>query len=133
MPAAGLADVVAGYPQPPVLLRRHQHLLEQLAVRRLEVGAGRELATSFGDLVGERVADRLELSQAEGPRLAGDGGHAGVDSKAGKGLGDDRRQLPLQAADLAPQLGAGQKLVPAGKRLSPAVSIKQIRHNPNRV
>ena len=113
MPTAGLADVVAGYPQPAVLLRRRQHLLEQLAIRGLEIGPGREPATAFGNLVSEGVANRLELSEAERPGLAGDGRHADIDSKAGEGLGDDRGQLPLQASDLAPQLRASQKLASA--------------------
>ena len=116
-----------------MLLRRCQHLLEQLAIRGLEFGSARELATAFGNLVSEGVADRLELSEAQGPGLTGDGRHADVDSKAGEGLGDDCGQLPLQASDLAPQLRASQKLASAWKRLSPAISIKQIRHNPNRV
>ena len=81
--------------------------------------AAREPASAFGNLVGEGVANRLELSEAQGPRLAGDGGHADVDPKAGEGLGDDRGQLPLQASDLAPQLGASEKLVSRRKEAQP--------------
>jgi len=106
--AAGLTDVGAGDPEPFVLLRGRQHPLEQLAVGGLEPGALLERPPAVGDLGGESVADRLELAETERPRLGRRRGHAGVDSEARERLGDDRRQLALQATDLAPQLSAGE-------------------------
>ncbi len=130
---AGFAEVGAGDPQPLVVSRGGQHPLEQLPVRSLERSALLELALPLGDLGGEGVAHRLKLAEVERSWLPRRGRHAGVDPEARECLGDKPAELPLEASDLAPQLGAREKFVPADKRLSPVVSVKQIRHNPNRV
>jgi hypothetical protein len=128
--AAGLADVGARDPQPPEVPRPLQHPLEQLAVARLDLLALSQGAARRHDPAGEPVADGLEAAEAQRPRLARRRGHRDVDLDAGEGLGHERRQLPLEAPDLAPQLGARGALVAAYAKLSRSVSVEQIRHNP---
>ena len=60
--AARLADIVAADPHPAVVLRRGQHLAEQLAVGLLDEGALGEGVVRFGDPGGEGVAHFLQLA-----------------------------------------------------------------------
>lgn len=133
MAAARLADVGAADPQPLVLGRRREHPLEQLAVAGLQLGPFAQLDPRLGDPVGERVADRLQLAEAEHPRLGREGRRPGVEADAGKGVGEERAELGFQAADLPPQLGAGKPLVAADAQRGSSISVEQIRHTRRRV
>ena len=87
----------------------------------------RERHAGVGDPVGERVAHPLELAEAERPRLAETAATAGVDLEAREGLGDERDELVLEAADLAAQLGSREALVAADAERTGCVSDEQIR------
>jgi hypothetical protein len=108
--AARFADVGTGDAQPPVVGRRGEHPLQQLAVGRLALGAPGEGVACLGDPRRQRVAHLLQLAEADQPRLARRRRHAGLDREAGKSLDREPRQLELQAADLPPQLGPRQSL-----------------------
>jgi hypothetical protein len=131
--AAGLADVGTGDPQPLVLGRSGQHPLQQLTIARLELGPILELTAGDADPGRERVADRLQLAQAERPRLICESTDSGVDREARKGLGDQGAKLRFEAADLTPQLDPGEPLVAIYAKRSAPVSVEQIRHSPKRV
>lgn len=128
MPATRLANVGAGDPQPLVLSRCGEHVLEQLAVAGLEFVALPESDAGIGDPVRERVTDALELIEAGDAGLVEIGRHRGVDRQPRKGLGGEAGELVLEPADLAPQLGARQALVASNSKRRERVSIEQIRH-----
>lgn len=129
MAAARLADVGAGDAQPLVLGGRGEHPLQQLAVGGLDLGALGERLACRGDPRHQRVADPLQLAEADDARLARRRRHAGLDREARERLGREPRQLPLQAADLAPQIGSRQALV-ALRGLNPGERVDQLWHNP---
>jgi hypothetical protein len=108
--AAGQADIGAADPHPVVLLRGEQHPLQELAVGLLDGVAIGQRAVRLGDAAGERVAQLLQLPEAEHPRRS-----RGVDpvrhGDPAEALGDHPRQLELELADLPAQLGAGKTLV----------------------
>ncbi len=68
MAAAGLADISPRDAQPLVLGGVRQHPLEQLAVAGLDFGVLLKLSPRVADPAGQRVADRLQFSKAEGTR-----------------------------------------------------------------
>jgi hypothetical protein len=130
--AAGLADVGARDPQPLVLGRSREHVLEQLAVARLQLAALLQRHTHLADPLRQRVANPLELLETRDPRLAEAGGNAGVKSKAWKRRGADAGELVLQAADLPAQLRTGKALVAPNPKRCQRVSVEQIQHrNPS--
>lgn len=133
MAASGLAEVGARDPQPLEPGGLGEHLLEQLPVVGLERGPLGESATDGGDPRRQGVADLLELPEADQARLPRGGGHARIDGKARKGLRREPPQLSLEAADLSPQLGAGETLVAAYASLGKGVSVEQLLHDPIRV
>ena len=67
-----------------------------------------------------------QLAEIEDSRRRGQRCHLVLDSHPTEGLGEEARQLPLQAPDLAPQLLTGEQLV--GFDVKKAVSFEQIRH-----
>lgn len=75
------------------------------------------------DARGESIAHLLQLSEAERARLAGHRADASVEPQAGKSLDDESAQLAFEAADLAPQLGAGKALVDLYTRGGKAISV----------
>lgn len=125
-----LAQVGPRDSQPLVLGRSDEHPLEQLPIGALNLGAIVERSPRLGDPGGQGVAHRLELTEIESFRLHCDRRHRRGESEARKGLAHQARELTLQATDLTPQLSAGEELVATDEKLSPAVSIQQIRHNP---
>lgn len=131
--AARFAHVSTGDPQPLVLGRRGQHPLQQLTVARLELGPILKPAAGDADPSRERVANRLEVAEAECPGLLRKGADAGVDLDAGESVGEERAELGLEAADLTPQLDPGETLVAIYAKRSVPVSVEQIRHSPKRV
>ena len=70
VPAAHLADVVTGDPHPLVLGGRCQHAPQQLAVASLQLTLPLECLARYGDPIGKRVTNPLELFEAGHPRLA---------------------------------------------------------------
>ncbi len=138
MAAARLADVGAADPQPAVLRRGGDHRGEQPAVGGLHGVALGERAARVGDTVGERVANLLQLTQAERPRRPR-GRDPVRDVDPAEPRGDQPRELQLEPADLPPQLTPRTPLLdpdpldtrfPMGnKRRRPArLSVEQIRH-----
>lgn len=70
MAAARQAKVVARDPHPPVVPRRGQHPLQQLAVAGLELAPLPQRAMRVLDPRRQRVANRLQLTEVEHATLA---------------------------------------------------------------
>jgi hypothetical protein len=85
------------------------HALDQLAVLHLDVDAARELRPGGLEPGRERIADPLEVADAEHARTAR-GGDAELDAGARERGGEQLAELALQIADLAPQVLAGEPL-----------------------
>jgi hypothetical protein len=126
--AAGQAEVVAGDPQPLVLVRRGQHPLQQLLVAGLELALLSQGEAGVLDLHRERVADDLQLAEVERPRLTREGGHARANPQTREGLGGERPQLSFEAADLAPQLDPGEALLASCPQRTSPISFEQLGH-----
>jgi len=109
--ATGLADVGARDPQPLVLGRRRQHVLQQLAVLRLQFTPLPKRDSSLANPLGERVAHPLELFETGYARLVVARGNAGIEREPGKRLGAKPGELVLETTDLAAQLSAREALV----------------------
>ncbi len=128
--AAGLADVGVGDAHPLVLGGGVEHATQQLSVLSLQLVLLPEGQPGSRDPIRQRVAHALQVPQARDPRLAARGGDAGVDLDPREGLDHEARELTLESADLAAQLGASEALVaPHSKRIR-CVSFEQIRHRP---
>lgn len=69
-----------------MLSRCRQHPLEQVAVAGLEIVLIFQNPAGFGDAIGERIANPLELIETGDAGLARAGRDPGVDGDAGKGL-----------------------------------------------
>ena len=104
--AARQAEVGAADPQPAVVGGGGKHLVEEVAVGGLDRGALGERAVRLGDPGGEGIAEFLELTEPEDARRPGSA-HPVRDDDPAEPLGDEARQLQLELADLATQLGAG--------------------------
>lgn len=128
MPAAGQAEVVARDLQPLVLGRSGKHPLQQLVVALLQLVALAQPGLRLADPLRQRVADRLQVPQAEHARQRRHSGDLGLDPLPLEALGEQPRQLPFETADLPPQLRPRQPLVAARAKRDPAVSVEQIRH-----
>ncbi len=128
MAATRLAEVVARDAQPLEVLRTGEHPLQQLAVAGLELGPLAQCAARVLDPIGQGVANRLQLTQIECSRLAREGRHVRGNFEPREGLRHQSRELPFEAPDLTPQLGAGEALVAAYPQRTSRVSFEQIRH-----
>ena len=133
MAAAGLADVGAGDLDPLVLGGRVQHPLQQLAVAGLQLSLLLKLTPRVADPPGQRVADRLQLTEVERARGGCDRGDAVVDPQAREGVGDEGAELGFEAADLTAQLHPREPLVAVHAKRGRRLSFEQIRHSPYRV
>jgi len=109
--AAGLAEIGAGDPQPAEVGGPGEHLLEQLAIAGLAIRSLAQGAAGVRNTDRKRIAHGLQLAKVKRPRPAVDGGNACVELKAGERLCNKRGQLPLETADLAPQLSPSQALI----------------------
>jgi hypothetical protein len=114
--ATRLADVGPGDSQPPVLGRRRQHLPQQLMVALLQLVALTQCDAGVRDSLRKGVSDALQLAEIGDPRRPRQSGNAGVDLESWESFGGEVRQLPLEAPDLAPQLGPRQPLVAADSK-----------------
>jgi hypothetical protein len=104
--AAGLAEVAAGDADELVAPGIAQHALEERPAGRLALGTLLQLDARAGQTGRERVADALELAEAQDVRPPGAAGRAArrtTDERVG--------QLRLQPRDLPTQLGPGGALV----------------------
>jgi hypothetical protein len=72
--------------------------------------------TSEPDSLRKGVSDALQLAEIGDPRRPRQSGNAGVDLESWESFGGEVRQLPLEAPDLAPQLGPRQPLVAADSK-----------------
>ncbi len=128
VPAARLADVVAGDSYPLVLGGRRKHAPQQLAIAGLQLTLPLEGLTRSGDPIGERIANALELFEASHSRLAKTGRDASLKIESRKGLDREAGELVLEASDLTAQLSACEALVASHAKPSKRVSVEQIRH-----
>lgn len=124
MATAGFAEIVAGDLHPLELGRGGEHLLEQLPVGSLYPSAVIQRSARVGHLRRQGIADRLQPTEVECPRLPGGGWNRHVELDPTKSFSEEAAELVLQATDLAPQLGAGEELVATDKKLNSAISIK---------
>jgi hypothetical protein len=124
MAATGLAEVGARDSQPLEVPGSLQHALEQLAIVRLQLLALAQGLAPRRDPVCQRIADRLETTEVEGARRCRHGRNSGVNLNPGEGLDHQRRELPLEPADLPPQFCPRQTLVAADKGRENWVSLR---------
>ncbi|HEX5983215.1 MAG TPA: hypothetical protein VFY69_03315 [Solirubrobacterales bacterium] len=97
-------EVLPRDPHPLVILRRGEHLPDELVVVRLDPSTLLDGEARLGDPGDEAVANRLELAEVENPRRGRDGIDPVGDLGMAEGLGEEARQLALQARDLPAQL-----------------------------
>ena len=128
VPAAGHANVIARYPHPLEVGRPSQHLIEQLAVAGLDVGALPVGIAGLADSRRELVANPLQLPQPDHPWLVSRRSDAELQFQARKGVDEEACQLMLEPSYLPPQLGSGEALVASYPKCCEVVSFKQIRH-----
>lgn len=109
--APGLAEVAVGQARELVALGVAQHALEEVAVALLLLPTLVDDAARLAELLGEVVAEGLELGDAEQLRSTVDGRDADVDRGA-RERGDQRvAELALESLDLRPQRAAGRVVV----------------------
>ena len=128
VPAAGQPEVIARDLHPLVVLRGLEHPLQQLLVAGLELVALPQAATSILDPRRERVANSLQLTQIEHPRLARKRRHVRRQLQTAECLADQPRQLGFEPSDLAPQLHTSEALVASHPQRVVAVSFEQTGH-----
>lgn len=128
MPAARESHVFPGDADPLEVPRRGEHLAHQLAVALLDPLPLGDLEPRLGNAVGEAVADRLQLTEVEDPRRRRDGVDPVGDLGVAEGLGEEARQLGLQAGDLAAQLPARLALVRRRREPGELLSFQQNGH-----
>lgn len=111
--AARLANVGTGDSQPLVLGGRGEHVAQQLAIVLLQLAALAQRDAGVRNLLGKGVPHALQLAEVGDPRWSCQGGNLGVYREPWEGLGHKAGQLPLEAPDLAPQLGPRESLIAA--------------------
>jgi len=131
--APGLTEVGAGDPQPLELGGIGKHPLEQLPIGGLERGSLSQRVARCGHPHRQRVANLLQLTEADQPRLGRGGRDRRVQREARERLARQPGQLLLEAADLPPQLGTGETLVALDANPSEGVSVEQLLHDSIRV
>jgi hypothetical protein len=85
--AAGLTDVVVGYPHPAVALGRGGHRLHQAAILLLDPAPASKLGLRLAEPGGKRVTHALQLGNAEHARSA-DRAHRPLHPLAREGGGE---------------------------------------------
>jgi len=112
-----LPHVSPGDSQPLVFGGRGEHVTQELAVTLLQPVALAQRDTSLGDPSRQGVADSLQLTEVSNSRRSRRAGRASAHPKPREGLGRKAGQLPLEAPDLAPQLGTSKSLVTVDPKL----------------
>jgi hypothetical protein len=128
--AARQAELVTGDLHPLELGRGGQHRLDQLMSLALHHRALGQGPAGLGHPVGQLVAQALDLTEVEEPRLGRDRADPVSDLDAPEPLGHQTGQLTLQAPDLPPQLESREALVDCGAERREAVSFEQVGHRP---
>jgi hypothetical protein len=93
-----------------------EHPPQQLAIVGLQLRALVEFQARLADSRRQLVAHPLQLAEAEHPGLAAHAADPALDRHPAEGFREQARQLPLEAADLPPQLGASEALACAGAK-----------------
>jgi hypothetical protein len=109
--AARLADVIAGDPHPLEVGWRGDHFAQQLAVGGLDSGLLGQGQAGLGHPLGKIVAQALERTEIENPRLGHRRRDRAVESHSAERLAEEAGQLLLQMPDLTPQLVTSRQLV----------------------
>jgi hypothetical protein len=112
--ALALADVLVRHADPVVPVRVRDHLLDEQAVRFLDVGAASDLGLRLADPHDQRVADAFEIGRAEHARPARRA-DAPVDPAAREGGDPELAELALEPGDLAAKLVPNQAFL-VGRR-----------------
>ena len=107
MLATAIADVLIGDDHPAVLRGLGDHPLEQATVRLLDVRLPPQLRLGVAQAQRECVAYPLQLAGRQHPRTA-HGTDLPLEAPTRKGRREELAQPPLEVADLAAQVGAGQ-------------------------
>lgn len=132
MTATRLANVGTGDPQPLALGRRGEHVAQKLAIALLQLVAPAQRNASVRDPLGKGVSNALQLAEIGDPRRSGQSRNPGIYRKPWERLSRKVAQLPLEAPELAPQLGPGQPLAANSKRRDRLrldhLSCEQVRH-----
>jgi hypothetical protein len=121
--ATGQAEVVARDLQPLVVLGRLEHSLQQRTIVGLEPVAVAQGASGVLHPRRQRIADGLQLAEIERSRARRGRGDTGREGQSRKGLRREGGQLPLQTADLTPQLDSRKRLAAADERRETTISL----------
>jgi hypothetical protein len=109
--AAVQAEILPGDANPLEVLRRREHLLDELAVLVLVPLPLHQSPLRLPDPVGESVPNSLQLAQVEHPRRRGEGIDPVRDLGAAEAVAEAGGELGLEPGDLPPQLQARLALV----------------------
>jgi hypothetical protein len=107
-----------------VVGRRRQHLLEQIAIARLQLVLLAQGLTRQGDSIGQGVANLLELLETGDAGRGEAGRDPGLEREAREGLGAEAGKLVLESTDLAAQLRTREALVASHSKRRQRVSIE---------
>ena len=99
MLAFALAHVLVRDPDPAVLVRVGDHLLDEGPVLLLDVSAARDLRLRLADPHNQRVTNQLEVGRTQHPRTA-DGADAPVDAEPWERRRPELAELALEPGDL---------------------------------
>jgi hypothetical protein len=126
--AAVQAEILPGDAHPLEVLRRREHLLDELAILVLVTPSLRQSPLGLPDPVGEPVPNSLQLAEVEHPRRGGEGIDPVRDLGVAEAVSEAGGELGLEPGDLPPQLQPRLALVdryvqPVESRLS-----QQSRH-----
>jgi hypothetical protein len=112
--ALALADVLVRDGHPVVPVRVGDHLLDQAAIRLLDVSPAGDLGLGLADPHDQRVTDALEVGGAQHARPAR-GADAPADPAARESRDPELAELPLEPGDLASKLVANTALLLGGR------------------
>ncbi len=143
--ATRLTEVLARNTHPLEISWRGQHPLQEHPVAGLELGPLAQSAPRVLDPHRKGVSHLLQLSQAKHARLRQRGRDLCIDCETRKGLGHQRRKLPLEPPNLPSQLNSSEAVLAGFARrgaaihpkrrptlwiqLRPTLSVEQITHS----
>jgi hypothetical protein len=126
--AARLADIGAADADPLEATGLIEHFAQQLTVAGLQLSAVGQRRASFGDALGEPVANGLQLAQIEHPRCGRNSLDLMRDLRVAERLTKEAGQLRLESRDLAAQLEPRLALIDFNPKPSEIFSFKQNGH-----